>query len=76
MAILHKPFEIAYCGVRTKITPVVNGLNMQYIISIPTRQVTIEKESDEDKIDYWQEVAGGRTTLAEEIGRIIEGRDM
>lgn len=76
MAILQEPFEIAYCGVTTKITPVVDGLNMAYILTIPTRKVTIEKAFDADEMDYWQEVAGGRTILAEDIGAIIEKRDM
>lgn len=45
MPTLQEPFEIAYCGVTIKITPVVNGSDMQYVVKLPTREVTIEPGS-------------------------------
>ena len=76
MAGLQEPFEIAYCGVTIKVTPVINGWDMQYIVQLPTREVTIETAFDEHEIDFWQEVPAGRTEIAQAIGSIIEEKYM
>ena len=76
MRILNEPFEIAYCGVSLKVIPVINGSDMQYIVKLPTRELTIETVFDENEIDFWQEIPAGRSEIAEEIGLLIEGRDM
>ncbi|WP_018614369.1 hypothetical protein [Segetibacter koreensis] len=49
---------------------------MQYIVSLPTRTVIIETALNEKEFDYWQEIPAGRTKLAEEIGAIIERREI
>ena len=76
MPSLQESFEIAYCGVTIKITPVVNGSDMQFVVKLPTREVTIEPVLDEDLLSLWQEIPAGPTELAEAIGSIIEERDM
>ncbi len=73
---LMEPFEISYCGVTTKITPLANSDRMQYIVSLPTREVIIETKFDDDELHYWVETNGERTEVAEEIGAVIESRDM
>ncbi|WP_018611555.1 hypothetical protein [Segetibacter koreensis] len=76
MSAIQEPFKIAYCGVTIEVAPVVNGLDMQYIVSLPTRTVIIETALNEKEFDYWQEIGAGRTKLAEEIGAIIERREL
>ena len=63
MSILQPPFGIPYCGVTIKVIPVIDGSDMQYIVHLPTREVTIETAFDEDEIDFWQEIPAGRTTF-------------
>jgi len=68
-------FEIAFNGVTTKVTPVINGVNMRFIVHLPHRSVLIEMVLDPDEIQYWQEVPGGRSDLSEELGHLIELKD-
>ena len=76
MSFVQEPFIIAYYGVSVKVTPIVKDTDIQYVVRLPTRTVRIETEFDENELHYWQEIPGGRTELAQEIGQIIEERDM
>ncbi|WP_147202802.1 hypothetical protein [Segetibacter aerophilus] len=76
MSAIQEPFYLAFGGVSTKVTPIVNGLDMMYLVELPTRSVMIQTVPDASEIDYWEEINIGRTALAEEIGRLIESRDM
>ena len=76
MSAIQEPFVINYLGVSIQVTPLVDNGDMKYIVELPTRTIILEKEFSEEDIDYWIEAREGQTSIAEEIGRLIESRLM
>jgi len=75
MAEALQPFYISLYGVTTKVTPVLDGLRMQYKVSLPTREVHVEMIAANDMQGRWIEVGRGKTELAEIVGEEIEKRE-
>ena len=69
-------FEISYCGVSVKVTPVEREGDTQFVVTLPTRVLTLEMDMDSAGNPFWQEVPGGRTSVADEIGASIEDMEM
>lgn len=70
--------EIAYLGVTIKVShsfykpaSTIPG-RIRYTCHLPTGEVTVEQQLNEDDSFYWAQVPGGRTPLAEELGYAIE----
>jgi hypothetical protein len=75
MAETLQPFYISLYGVTTKVTPVLSGLSMQYVVSLPTWDAQIEMIAANDMQGHWIEVERGKTELAEIVGQEIEQRE-
>lgn len=73
MAKLEKHFIVAYCGVSIKVTPIIDGPHIQYLVKLPTRQVVLEKSKNDQ---CWVEASRGMTTISNEIGAMIQNRDI
>jgi hypothetical protein len=76
MQVDENAFEISYYCVTVKVTPVEKEGDTQYVVNLPTRILTIEMEMDSEGNPFWQEVPAGRSTVADEVGAIIEETEM
>lgn len=70
--------EVSYLGVKVKVThslykpDELTAGRIRYTFHLPTRQVTLWQLHDQSENFYWVEIPGGKTTLAAELGEILE----
>lgn len=67
-------FFISFAGRQVKVSPVINGGNIYFIVHFSTPVIIAEALIDE--IWQWYEADKGATTLAAELGEIIEAMDI
>ena len=70
----EEDFFIEYAGKPLKITPVVNGGNIYFIVHFKTPIIIAEGMIDEGWV--WYEAGKGETPLSQELGTIIESMDL
>ena len=67
-------FFIEYKGTQLKITPVINGGNIYFIVHFNTPVIIAEGMIHEEWV--WYEAGQGETPLSQELGKIIETMDL
>lgn len=68
-------FEICYNGQQIKVKPLTTDEVMLYIVDLPDERIMIENDMDGSR-QYWIENGEAETQRANEIGALIESRDM
>jgi hypothetical protein len=70
----EEDFYINYKGSNLRVSPVINGGNIYFIIHFKTPVTIAEGMVNESWL--WFEVGKGETTLSAELGEIIESMDV
>ncbi len=68
-----KDFYIDYKGTQVRVSPVINGGNIYFIVHFKTPVIIAEGMVNEAWL--WFEVGKGETSLSMELGEIIERMD-
>ena len=69
----EEDFFINYKGSQIAVSPVINGGNIYFIVHFKPPVIVAEGMVNESWL--WYEVNKGETTLATEIGEILDGMD-
>jgi hypothetical protein len=70
-----KDFNIPYNKTYVKVKPFCESSDVHYKVYLPGGEVKVQPVAQADGSNLWREFSKGETTLAGELGRLIEEQE-
>jgi len=67
-----KPFLIKFGALYLSVQSQQDGENLYYIVTLPSKTIELYQQADKINILNWYQRGVGRTSLAEQLGYLIE----
>jgi len=71
-AATSNPFLIKFGALYLPVLPKDHGKDPYYIVELPSKNIELYQQADKNNIRKWYQRGIGRTSLAEQLGYLIE----